>query len=450
MLYCIGGSRSSQAAGTQLDDYDVTLPSGAAQQWQALVSAWQGYSRSDFPANPSLSELPASLQSIAPPVASWFHTLSSGALDASAANLRAASPTILDLPAVTATSVFQPALYYGSSVPAASAAKAIVANSGTDTVTLLKSLSNGGAPPPPPFNYCEVVVPAALKNALVTAQQECPSALGNVEEAYDGASQNLAASYGPNITQDLQSALTAQSLIQQAAGYSTQFQQTVAGMAIIDQDQKKSCGGKYSNEIASITSMVTAAEQQILPIVTSQAFALLESSIDAQVSNLQALVAAQLAAEETQQAEAAAACIQVNAQWYGFDLVLNESCTEKFLGVLQKAVGSPSTATILAAWGKALGAYIAAAIGGGAAGAVVSFLVALLAVDGLQLEADIQSRDHGQGVTLHVSLFAGAVATLLTQGTPWPAVLIEEGVLVFGGGGGFLCEFYQLLWISTN
>jgi hypothetical protein len=446
MTYCIGGSLSSQAAGTQLNKYDVTIPTVAAQQWQALTNNWQGYSRSDFAANgPALSELPASLQSIAPPIASWFHTLSSGALDATAVNLRSASPVILDLP--TVTSEFQPALYYGSSAPTASAARAIVANSGRDTIRMMRSLSN--PPPPPPPNLCENIG-RFLPHSLAQAQQECPAALKNVEEAYDGASENLTASYGKNITQDLQYALTAQSLIQQAAGYSAQFQGTVASMAVLDQEQKKSCGGRYSSTIAEITSMVSEAEQQILPIVNSQAFTLLQSSIAAQVSNLQALVAAEELAAAVAQAEASAGCIQVNAQWYGFDMVLNESCTQDFLGFLQTATGSPSMAAILAAWASEILAGVQLAIGNVSAGTVVNFLKALLSVCGLTLQEDMKNRDHGSGVTLHVSLLAAGVATLLSQGVPWPAVLIEEGVLTFGGGGGFLCELYQLLWISTN
>ncbi len=155
--------------------------------------------------------------------------------------------------------------------------------------------------------------------------------------------------------------------------------------------------------------------------------------------------------QDQQQLQSVAQCLKLTAAWYGCDIILNEDCTQKFYNWLSGLAGG---ASLFVSWTEEGGSIAAVATLDAAAppATVVIVVVAALgaAIDGFAqaLASDIHGRDNGNGVTLHFSLVAAGITSILTS--PFGTEAIESVVLLTGGGGGFMCEFYQFMWISAN
>jgi hypothetical protein len=89
-------------------------------------------------------------------------------------------------------------------------------------------------------------------------------------------------------------------------------------------------------------------------------------------------------------------CITFQPQWYGGDLVLDESCTVKFTKWLHDGINSGLGSAL-----QGLGASLLSLVP--YAGGALAVIMAVLAVDAQLFELAIPKEDRGNGVTIHVS-----------------------------------------------
>ena len=184
----------------------------------------------------------------------------------------------------------------------------------------------------------------------------------------------------------------------------------------------------------------------------------------AYANQLMSDAAAKLANIDTTAAQQVAQCMQIVRQWYGVDLVLDETCTKTLEAELRNWLGAPSIFDLFAIIGAGIATGLAAAGVGSLVTGLVALIISLLRgeADLFQIAIGTQDMTRHNGITMHFSVVPVGVvlaSEILSGGVLGVEVAqqvaeAEQGMLAAESikplSFSFVTPFISLFWISGN
>jgi hypothetical protein len=435
MLYCIGLKGNPTRGGKPFNFLKINTPVSAAAIWGAvlhefdnnLVTNDRKYTKPGV--DPLKTPIPDEIKGLIAPIYKWFDSWSHGKI--------IKKPIQFDkhkndkkLPrSAQAAGTFTP-----------------VSNHFGLSLSQLRIIAALGPAKPMNAKACDW-----LLQQVQSYEGQPAQILTTWNDSYENAINYLSKSQSDsNPANALQDAQVAQAYMEVASETVNIIQllgqmQTFALMA-----KESGCGSNVTDLIDQINTDISYVMNTISGIQNGPGFIFLAFGIQLAVENAQGSIITTPPGPSPAIGTKAAQCIEVNAQWYGFNLVLSEECTQSLLKLLQTIGGVAPSGAVLTAFLNEIGNAVSVALSSGSVGSIINFLKAFFTLYDDELQTDIQDIDKGNGITLNFSFLAMGLETLLSGGNIWPALIGEQAVLSTGGGGGFACELYQLMWISAN
>lgn len=310
--------------------------------------------------------------------------------------------------------------------------------------------------PPQNINICNNIVEHCVMLAneyLAVAQNDLSQADSFISQA--AALINKAAT-DTDPHQELVDANAAVTLLSQAFALQQDAQGQGAAAQVLLQGSSS-----FGCDLAPLVSLVNQV-QQVADTANNDLVGWVETLLLGAASSYVQDASNKIIQQQNQQqecqkaAQAIAGCLQIVDQWYGVDLVFDETCTQQLEAALKKWLHTPSIWDFIGFLGAAIATGLATAGVGTLVTALVALVIATLKGEADLLQIDIGTQDmfRHNGITMHCSYMPLALdvgtAGLLTSAED--AAFIAQMVAEASGPtpSWWGTPFTAAFWITGN